>query len=80
MLSLERMTRRSGRGLGARMRRVDGGLSGEWMERSVIVADSATVLVMNGHYSFCYKQLFLPGFQGTPLASASGRKASLKMD
>ena len=37
-LSLERMTGRSGLGLGEGMRRMDYGLSGEWMARAITVA------------------------------------------
>ncbi|WP_177326580.1 hypothetical protein [Pseudomonas sp. CHM02] len=60
------------------MRQVDGGLSGAWMGRVATVADLATVLVMNRHYSFCNKRLFLPGFQGKRPASATRRKARFK--
>ncbi|MCS3515004.1 hypothetical protein [Pseudomonas grimontii] len=78
MLSLERITGRSGLGLAEGMDRVDGGLSREWMAIWVTVAISVTVLVLIGYYSFCYKRLFLPGFQGKPPASALGRKAEFE--
>ncbi|MGF6097569.1 hypothetical protein [Pseudomonas sp. 18175] len=78
MLSLERITGRSGLGLGAGMNRVDGGLSGAWMAHEPTVAVYATVFVMNRHYSFCYKRLFLAGFQGKRPASPTGRKARFK--
>jgi hypothetical protein len=57
---------------------VDGGLSGAWMAWTLIIAASVTVLVMNRHYSFCNKRLFLPGFQGKRPASSTGRTASFK--
>ena len=75
MLSLERINGRSGRGLGAGMRRVDGGLSGGWMVRRSTIAGLVTVLVLNCYYSFRYKRLFLPGFQGKWPASPTGRTA-----
>ncbi|MDQ0652509.1 hypothetical protein [Pseudomonas cedrina] len=78
MLSLERISGRSGLGLGAGMGRVDYGLSGEWMARAVTVAVCVTVLVTNRHYSSCYKQLCLAGFQGEQPASTAGRKARLE--
>ncbi|MBC3302381.1 hypothetical protein H0Z09_14725 [Pseudomonas sp. SWRI18] len=78
MLSLERITGRSGLGLGAGMRRVDYGLSGEWMARAVTVAVCVTVLVMNRHYLSCNKPLCLVGFQGQRPTSTAGRKARLE--
>ena len=78
VLSLERITGRSGLSLGEGMDRVDGGLSRKWMATWATVAISVTVLVLNSYYSFCYKRLFLPGFQGKPPASALGRKADLE--
>ncbi|MCK6190712.1 MULTISPECIES: hypothetical protein [unclassified Pseudomonas] len=78
MLSLKRITGRSGRGVGAGMHGLDSGLSGEWMTPVVTVAVSVTVLVLNGYYSSCYKRLFLPGFQGKSPASTTGRQARLK--
>ncbi|MEX5558437.1 hypothetical protein Q1J45_12775 [Pseudomonas rhodesiae] len=77
MLSLERMTGRSGWGAGGGMRRVDGGLSGTWMAPGT-VAGSVTVLVLKRYYSSCYNQLFLSGFQGNPPASKFGRQAELQ--
>ncbi|WLI05711.1 MULTISPECIES: hypothetical protein [Pseudomonas] len=78
MLSLERITGRSGLGLGDDMHRLDSGLSGEWMAPPTTVAVSVTVLVPNGYYSFADKRLFWPGFQGKPPAFDTGRKARLK--
>ncbi|TWS01948.1 hypothetical protein FIV36_22535 [Pseudomonas extremaustralis] len=75
MLSLERMTGRSGRGLNRPMDGVDGGLSGQWMAHRRTVALSVTVLVLKCYYSFCYKRLFWPRFQGKPPTSATGRQA-----
>ncbi|MGK9417319.1 hypothetical protein ACSSUR_14400 [Pseudomonas cedrina] len=77
MLSLERISGRSGLRLDAGMRRVDYGLSGEWMARAVTVAVCVTVLVMNRHYLSCYKPLCLAGFQGQRPASTAGRKPDL---
>ena len=78
MLSLERITGRSGLGLGGSMDRVDGGLSGAWMVHVETVAVLTTVLVLKRSYSSSYKRLFLPGFQGKPPASPNGRKARFK--
>ena len=78
MLSLERITGRSGLGLGGGMNRVDGGLSGAWMASVKTVAVFTTVLVPKRYYSSCRKRLFLPGFQGKRPASPNGRKARLK--
>ena len=54
VLSLERITGRSGLGLGGGIDRVDGGLSGAWMASVVTVAVLTTVHVVNRYYSFCY--------------------------
>jgi hypothetical protein len=78
VLSLERITGRSGLGLGAGMDRVDGGLSGAWMASLETVAFLTTVHVVKRYYSSCYKRLFLPGFQGKRPASPTGRKARLQ--
>ncbi|WP_130925951.1 hypothetical protein [Pseudomonas cedrina] len=78
MLSLERISGRSGLGLGVGMRRMDYGLSGEWMARAATVAVCVTVIVMNRHYLSCYKPLCLAGFQGQRPTSTAGRKARLE--
>jgi len=46
--------------------------------REGTVADSVTVLVTKRDYSFCYKRLFLPGFQGKQPTPATGRQARLR--
>ncbi|KAE9657987.1 hypothetical protein EJD88_07745 [Pseudomonas sp. PB105] len=80
MLSLERITGRSGLGLGGGIDRVDGGLSGAWMASAVTVAVLTTVHVVNRYYSCCYKRLFLPGFQGKQSASCQRKKSQIQMD
>jgi len=44
------------------------------------IAGSVTVNVWNRYFSFCYKSLFLPGFQGELPASFKRKKSQISID
>jgi len=49
-------------------------------EALATIAGLVTDLVSNRYFSFCYKSLFLLGFQGEPPASLNAKKSQISID